>query len=145
MFGFSLFLWKQCVFNVFLEDLFCRKCGEWPDPTFWKRISRKQRISAPNRLICRGSGGLARGPVVSGHFRQPVARSIYAVKNSFFEHWCSETQEAFCHRGAVSRPKTKETLCFSMFSESKASSAQPTQPSQPSPATQSPEPEIMRS
>ena len=45
---------------------------------------------SPNRFICRGSGGFGRGPVESGHFCQPVGRSIYAVKHVFFEHWCSE-------------------------------------------------------
>ena len=45
---------------------------------------------SPNRFICRGSGGFGRGPVESGHFCQPVGRSIYAVKHVFFEHWCPE-------------------------------------------------------
>ena len=47
---------------------------------------------SPNRFICRGSGGFVRGPVEWRHFRQPVARSIYAVKHMLSEHWCSKTQ-----------------------------------------------------
>ncbi len=51
---------------------------------------------SPNRFICRGSGGFGRGAVVSGHFREPVGRSIYAVKHVLFQHLCSKSQENTC-------------------------------------------------
>ena len=91
---------------------------------------------SPNRFICRGSGGFVRGPVDSGHFREPVRRSIYAVKHVLFEHLRSKTKENTCFlppRRSEPPENLRKPEVFWMFSVSKTSSAQPAQPRQPSP------------
>ncbi len=97
---------------------------------------------SPNRFICRGSGGFVRGPVDSGHCREPVRRSIYAIKHVFFENLRSKTQENACFlppRRGEPPEYLRKPIVFWMFR-----CPRPAQPSQPNPASPAQPPRAQR-